>query len=172
MNSSIALVGFVGTGKDEVGRALAERLGVDYVDADATLQAEYGMTPRELLSRLGESGLRNAQAQLVATLTARANSVITLDGEALETRSVREAIAGKCPVVLLTSDLCTAYEKADIMTNHPLAVDEEADPSQSRVIELMHARAHALEPGYSLSVSSDTPIDDTVHAIVSWAKNL
>jgi shikimate kinase len=172
MKSCIALVGFVGTGKDEVGRALAERLGVDYVDADARLQAEYGMTPRELLTRLGESSLRNAQAQLVASLTGMAASVVSLDAEALEVRLVREAIHDECHVVLLTSDLSGAYERAGVITNHPLASDEEADPSQARVVELMHSRGGRFDPSYRVSVGPDVPVEDTVGAIVSWAKNL
>src|SRR5215213_4529747 len=66
----VVLVGLPGTGKTEVGRRLAARLGAAFVDTDATVEAEAGSTIADVFAREGEAGFRERDRAAVAALGA------------------------------------------------------------------------------------------------------
>jgi len=59
----IYLTGFMGCGKTTVGRLLAQRLGVPFVDLDQEVERRAGMTVREMFGRQGEPAFRNLEAE-------------------------------------------------------------------------------------------------------------
>lgn len=76
----IALIGYRGAGKSTVARLLAERLGWDWIDADAVLEQRAGCTIRELFAAEGEAGFRSREAALLAELCARPRLVLATGG--------------------------------------------------------------------------------------------
>ena len=89
----IVLVGFMGAGKTAVGRALARRLGLPFVDADRLIEERHGPIP-EIFDQLGETGFRAIEAATVADCLAGPTAVLALGGGAVETPDVRAALAG------------------------------------------------------------------------------
>ena len=69
---SIVLVGMMGAGKTSVGRRLAARLGLPFVDADAEIEAGARMTVPEIFERFGEAYFRDGERKVIARLLARA----------------------------------------------------------------------------------------------------
>src|SRR6185503_11348550 len=83
--SAISLVGFMGAGKTTVGRALAEKLGWEFVDLDDLIQARDGRTIPEIFEESGERAFRNLEQQVLREFvnSFRANpSVLSLGGGA------------------------------------------------------------------------------------------
>mgnify|MGYP001489640910 CR=1 FL=1 len=78
--TNIALIGFMGTGKSTVGRALARRLGWRYVDTDARIEAIAGCDIPTLFACEGEAAFRAREAQVVLGLAAGAGQVIATGG--------------------------------------------------------------------------------------------
>ena len=80
---TIALVGMPGSGKSSIGRRLAPRLGLTFVDADAQIEeAAGGMTVAEIFAAHGEAEFRALEARVIARLLDEGPSVIATGGGA------------------------------------------------------------------------------------------
>lgn len=80
MKTNLALIGFMGTGKTVVGRRLAELTGRDFVELDAVIAEKAGMSIPEIFHREGEGGFRRREADAVAEIGRRKNTVIACGG--------------------------------------------------------------------------------------------
>jgi shikimate kinase len=67
-NRSIVLVGMMGAGKSSIGRRLAARLGIPFIDADAEIESAAGMTIPEIFDKHGEPYFRAGEARVIARL--------------------------------------------------------------------------------------------------------
>ena len=115
----IVLVGFMGAGKTTVGRLVAARLGVPFVDADAEIEAREGLPVPAIFEGYGEEGFRAIEAATIARLLAGPEVVLALGGGALGTEAVRRAIAGH-RVVLLDVDLSQALARVGGDPSRPM----------------------------------------------------
>ncbi|HVX83392.1 MAG TPA: shikimate kinase [Phycisphaerae bacterium] len=68
---NIVLIGYRGSGKTTIGRALARRLGWGFVDTDVEIVGRAGMTIREIFEREGEAGFRDRESAVVRDVAAR-----------------------------------------------------------------------------------------------------
>jgi shikimate kinase len=68
LDRPIVLVGLMGVGKSTVGRRLAKRLGLQFVDSDAAIEDAAGLSPAEVFERYGEHDFRDGERRLVARL--------------------------------------------------------------------------------------------------------
>lgn len=76
----IFLIGFMGAGKSLVGKHLAERLGLDFMDMDAVLEAKEGMSIQEVFLRKGENYFRKLEAASLRELDRLSNVIIATGG--------------------------------------------------------------------------------------------
>jgi len=76
----IFLVGFMGSGKSTVGQRLAGRLGYSFVDMDARLEGEQGMTINEIFEKLGEKAFRDMENNLLKEMVSLQDTVISTGG--------------------------------------------------------------------------------------------
>ena len=118
MTGSIVITGFMGCGKTEVARCLAQRLGFEMVDLDEVITKRENRTPAELISEAGEPFFRAVETHtLAALLTQDTAAVISLGGGAWIESSNRNLIAH--------------YESTSVWLDTPFAVcwqRIEADP--------------------------------------------
>lgn len=122
---SIALVGFMGAGKSRVGEALAQRLGVPFVDTDAVIVEQVGAIER-VFAEQGEPAFRALECAAVAAVlkqARRADTVVSLGGGAVTALEVREALAAIPHVVWLTAAPAVLFARAT-QGGRPLAADE------------------------------------------------
>jgi shikimate kinase len=82
-HTNIALVGFMGAGKSTVGRALATRLGKAFVETDAMVEREAGMSVAEVFATYGEAHFRDLESSVIRKAAGLSDCVIACGGGAV-----------------------------------------------------------------------------------------
>lgn len=108
----IALIGFMGSGKTSVGRHLAERLGVAFVDADAEIEARAGRSIASVFAGDGEAAFRALEhATIQDLLEVGQQRVLALGGGAAMHTGTRQALRERAVVVHLRVSLDEALRR-------------------------------------------------------------
>src|SRR5580704_7010918 len=102
---SIVLVGMMGVGKSSIGRRLAARLGVPFVDADAEIEKAAGTTIADIFARHGEAAFRSGEARVIARLLEGGPQVLATGGGAVMSADTRAAIKAKGVSIWLHADI-------------------------------------------------------------------
>jgi shikimate kinase len=77
---NIFLVGFMGSGKTTIGKMLAKKLGLSFIDLDAAIEKQHGMSVGMIYSTLGECSLREIERDMLLDLTKNNNQVFSVGG--------------------------------------------------------------------------------------------
>ena len=161
---SIVLVGMMGAGKTSVGRRLAAKLGLPFIDADAEIEAGAQMSVPEIFARFGEAYFRDGERKVIARLMADGQKVLATGGGAFMNEATRQRIAERGVSIWLKPDFDTLMRRVRKRTNRPLL--QTADPEET-VRKLLAERS----PIYGLAdltiESRDGPHETVVDAIIS-----
>lgn len=161
---TIVLVGLMGAGKSTIGRRLAVRLGLPFVDADAEIERASGLSIAEIFERFGEAHFRDGERRVIARLIDGPVKVVATGGGAFVAADTRALILARAVAVWLDADIATLAERVKRRDTRPLLRDR--DPAEvlaelARVRNPLYAEAH-------IHISSKpTPHDATVRAIVA-----
>ncbi|MEE3850458.1 shikimate kinase [Gordonia sp. LSe1-13] len=132
---SAVLIGFMGAGKSTVGRVLADRLGVDFVDTDSVIVQTTGRSIPDIFTTEGPQRFREIERDVVLDVLGSHRGVVALGGGAVMTPAVEAALAGQ-RVVYLRIDADAGFARvAD--SDRPLIAGE--DPA-GRYRELLAQR--------------------------------
>lgn len=160
---SIVLVGMMGSGKTSVGRRLAQRLGLDFVDADHEIEAAAGMTIPEIFARNGETYFRDGERRVMARLLAEKQRVLATGGGAFMQTQTRENIARHGVSVWLNADLDVLLRRVRKRTNRPMLHTANPEETLRKLID----ERYPVYAQADLSVLSvDGPHDVVVDAIL------
>lgn len=145
------LIGFMAAGKTAVGKALAERLGFEFVDTDALVEGAARSTVPRIFEALGEEGFRSLEREAVLRAAAREGRVIACGGGAI--LSVRNfgVLKGAGPIVYLRTSVDELIARLGRGENRPLL---RGDPAEA-VPRLLAERAPAYETAAELIVDTD-----------------
>jgi len=159
----VVLTGFMGTGKSAVGRLLAERLGVRFVDLDDVIEEAAGMPIPEIFASEGEQGFRRREREAVATLAECQDRVIATGGGAvLDPENVRNLRAGAI-VVCLTATPETILDRIGSEMHRPLL---QVPDRLARIRELLEQRAAAYAQADLCIETSESDVKDIAERIV------
>ncbi len=101
---SISLTGFMFTGKSTVGRRLAHKLGLDFVDLDEQIALEAGCPVTEIFERVGETGFRELEHRVLASVVTMPGKVFSTGGGiVLDPRNRELLLRNSCVVWLIAS---------------------------------------------------------------------
>ncbi len=103
MKNSIALIGFMGTGKTAAGRRLAAKLGKEFIELDALIEKEAGRPIPEIFRRDGEVAFRELEIAAVKEVAGRANAVIACGGGVVLNTINIDRLREGCVIVCLTA---------------------------------------------------------------------
>ena len=103
MKTSIALIGFMGTGKTAAGRVLAERLGKEFVETDALIEQRADKSIPEVFRQDGEVAFRELEIEVIRELAGRKNTVIACGGGAVLNKINIDRLRKECIIVYLTA---------------------------------------------------------------------
>jgi shikimate kinase len=101
---SIVLVGMMGVGKSSIGRRLAARLGIPFVDADTEIEKAAGMSISDIFARHGEADFRSGEARVIARLLDSGPQVLATGGGAIMNAATRAAIKTKGISIWLSAE--------------------------------------------------------------------
>ena len=159
----IVLIGMMGVGKSTVGRRLAARLGLPFVDADEEIAHAAGMSIPEIFARYGEEGFRDGERRVIARLIEEGRKVIATGGGAFINEQTRTLILDRAITIWLDADLDVLVERVSRREGRPLL---EGKDSRKVLAELGAVR----NPVYALAphrITSGTgPHEQTVEKIV------
>src|SRR5580693_7678428 len=161
---SIVLVGMMGVGKSSIGRRLAARLGVPFVDADTEIEKAAGMSIADIFARHGEADFRSGEARVIARLLEGGPQVLATGGGAFMNPDTRAAIAAKGISIWLKAEFDVLMKRIRRRQDRPLLRTEDPAATLRKLIE-------ERDPIYALAdltiQSRDVLHDKIVDEIVS-----
>ena len=169
---AIVLVGMMGSGKSSVGRRLAGRLGLPFVDADTEIETAAHMTIPEIFAQRGEAEFREGERRVIArVLATRAPLVLATGGGAFMNAETRERVKELGIAVWLKAEPDVLMRRVRKRSNRPLL--QTADP-EATLRRMLAER----EPVYALAditiLSSDEPhevvVGETIAALSDYLR--
>jgi len=146
LDRPIVLVGLMGAGKSTVGRRLAKRLGIPFVDSDAAIaESAPGYTPAEVFERFGEADFRDGERRLVARLVTGEIRVIATGGEAFIDPRTRELLNSRTITVWLDAPIDLLTNRTGRLENRPLLRNVDRRETLERLAaerRALYAEAH------------------------------
>lgn len=161
LHKPVTVIGMMGAGKTAVGRALAARLGVPFLDSDAEIEAAANMSIAEVFARDGEAFFRDREAEVIARLLATGPMILSTGGGAFLAERNRRTISEAGVSVWLRADLELLWQRVRHKSTRPLL--RTPDPKRT-LAEIYAAREpiYALadlavdaDPGYSIATMTD-----------------
>jgi shikimate kinase len=126
LHKTVVLVGMMGAGKTAVGRALAARLGVPFLDSDAEIESAANMTIPEIFARDGEPFFRAKETQVIGRLLDEEKGILSTGGGAFLAEQNRTMITERGVSVWLRADLDVLWNRVKHKDTRPLL--RTADP--------------------------------------------
>ena len=142
---SIVLVGLMGAGKSTIGRRLAKRLKMPFVDSDAAIEDAADRSIAEIFEQYGEESFRDGERRVIARLIEGRPKVIATGGGAFMNERTRALILSRCIAVWLDADPAILAERVSRRDTRPLLRNKEALPFLRELAELrnpVYAEAH------------------------------
>ncbi len=120
LKRTIVMVGMMGSGKTAIGKELASRLGVAFLDSDAEIEAAAAMSISEIFERDGEAFFRDRESEVIGRLLDAQNAVLSTGGGAFLFERNRDLISRKGVSVWLKADLALLWSRVKHKDTRPL----------------------------------------------------
>ena len=120
LKKTVVVVGMMGAGKTAVGRALATRLDVPFLDSDAEIEAAAAMSIAEIFERDGEAFFRNRETEVIGRLLETQRGILSTGGGAFLSARNREMISRKGVSLWLNADLNLLWSRVKHKDTRPL----------------------------------------------------
>ena len=133
---SIVLVGMMGAGKSTIGRRLAARLRLPFLDADIEIEAAASMSIPDIFATHGELYFRDGEARVIARLLDNGPAVIATGGGAVMREETRKRIADKAVSIWLKADLDVIMKRVKRRADRPLLQTEDPTATVARLLEV------------------------------------
>jgi shikimate kinase len=136
LDRPVVLVGLMGVGKSTVGRRLARRLGLPFVDSDSEIEETVGLPWGELFERYGEEDYRDGERRLVARLVNGEIKVIATGGGVFVDPRTRELLKEKTITVWLDAPVDVLHERTSRRNTRPLLKNGDPKSTLERIAEI------------------------------------
>lgn len=148
---TVALVGLMGAGKSAIGRRLAARLELPFIDADDEIERAAGCTISEFFERFGEPEFRNGERRVISRLLDGPPHVLSTGGGAYIDNETRALMKEKALTVWLRADLDVLHDRVKKRTHRPLL--QQGNPRD--------ILARLIEHRYPIYAEADLVVDST-----------
>lgn len=166
LKKTVVMVGMMGAGKTAVGRAVATKLGVPFIDSDAEIVKAANMSIAEIFERDGEPFFRRKETQVIERLLEEERCILSTGGGAFLSEENRAMIAEKGVAVWLDADvdlLWTRVRHKDtrplLRTDNPRKTLEDIFAQRVPLYSLAELPVRA-EAGLSIGEMADRVIDE------------
>ena len=155
---SIVLVGMMGAGKSSIGRRLAGRLGIPFIDADTEIESAAGMTIPEIFDKHGEPYFRAGEKRVIARLLDNGPQVLATGGGSVMDAQTRALIGEKGVSVWLKADIDVLLKRTKRRNDRPLV---------EKIRDLLPVREPLYAQADIVVQSRDEPHDMIVDEIMA-----
>ncbi|HEX9464403.1 MAG TPA: shikimate kinase [Alphaproteobacteria bacterium] len=163
LGKSIVLVGLMGAGKSSIGRRLAQRLDLPFLDADKEIEAAAGCTIEEIFERFGEAAFRDGERRVILRLLDGSPHVLATGGGAFMDPLIRDRVRSVAISVWLHADIELLLKRVSRRNNRPLL--KGGNPRE--VLERLIGERHPVYTEADLRVESvDGPPEQTVQRVI------
>jgi shikimate kinase len=150
--TSIFLVGPMGSGKSTVGRALANKIGYQFLDSDREIEARCGVDIPTIFDYEGEAGFRDRESRIINELTKRPGIVLATGGGSILREENRANLKDRGHVILLQVDIKEQLRRVAFDSNRPLL---QTDDPAARLKALMQEREPIYKSVADVEISTD-----------------
>lgn len=161
---TVALVGLMGAGKSAIGKRLAARLGLPFVDADDEIEHAAGCTIAEFFEKYGEAEFRAGERRVIARLLDEPPHVLSTGGGAYMDPETRALMRAKAITVWLRADLDVLFDRVRKRTHRPLL--RQGDPREI-LANLMNQRYPIYAEANIVVDSTAQPADRTTEQTIA-----
>lgn len=169
LDRTVVLVGLMGAGKSAVGRRLAARLGLSFIDADVEIEQAAGRSIEEIFARDGEPAFRAAERRIIhRLLTERPVHVLATGGGAFMDPETRKVIAAHGRSVWLRAELEVLLARTSRRNHRPLL--KKGEPREI-LQNLMNVRYPVYAEADITVESDDQPVEETVERVAQALKD-
>jgi shikimate kinase len=166
----IVLVGLMGAGKTSVGRRLAEKLGVPFVDADQEIEAAAGKPIKEIFADHGEAYFREGERRVIQRLIGNGAQVLATGGGAYINEETRQRIQEHGISVWLRASLPLLMKRVAKRQDRPLLQAEDPEAVMRALMEKRYpVYAQADVTVESRDVQHGQMVNDVIRALAQWA---
>lgn len=162
---NLYLVGFMGTGKSTVGRLLAKRLGLVFLDSDHEIEARAGMPIPELFKLKGEAHFRELEKAFVESGHAAEGCVVACGGGLVTQDGMIEALRDRGIVACLFASPETILKRTSANKNRPLL---DVENPEQRIRELLAKREPAYLRSGACIYTDHRPMSEVVDHLVRF----
>jgi shikimate kinase len=152
LDRSVVLVGLMGAGKSTVGRRLARRLGLPFVDSDSEIEDAAGLSAGEVFKRFGERDFRDGERRIVARLASGPVRVIATGGGAFVNEGTRALLNDRCITIWLDVPVNLLAERT---ARRPETRPMLADGSRSEILARLNEERRPAYAQAHIRISSE-----------------
>ena len=165
----IVLVGLMGAGKTSVGRRLAEKLGIPFVDADHEIEAAAGKSIPEIFADHGEPYFREGERRVIQRLIGNGAQVLATGGGAYMNDETRARINENGIAVWLRASLPILMKRVAKRQDRPLLKTEDPEAVMRGLIDKRYpVYAQADVTVESRDVQHGQMVNDVIRALAQW----
>jgi shikimate kinase len=168
---SIVLVGLMGAGKSTIGRRLAQKLDLAFVDADAEIEQAAGKSVQDIFRDHGEASFREGERRVIARLLESGPQVLATGGGAFMNEETRNNISRRGIAVWLKADIELLMKRVRRRDNRPLLKADNPEEVMQTLIEQrypVYGRADIIVE--SRDVPHSSIVSDVIRAVAAYQR--
>jgi shikimate kinase len=166
---TLVMVGMMGAGKSSVGRRLASRLGMPFVDADTEIEKAANASITDIFERHGEAYFRDGERRVIQRLLDGEAKVLATGGGAFVHPETRAAIKARGISIWLKADRDLLMSRVRRRSNRPLLKTANPEATLQRLMEERYPiYAEATIHVQSREVAHEVVIDDILSALADY----
>ena len=154
---NIVLVGFMGTGKTEVGKILSKKLGYALIDADTEIEKRQNMAITEIFRQQGEPAFRDIEAEVIKQLSGLKKNVISTGGGAVLRQENIDNLRANGVIVCLSATPETILQRTSVNNDRPLLQTE--NPLQKIKELLEYRRPYYEKADIMIDTENKSPLE-------------
>ena len=166
---AIVLVGLMGAGKTTVGRRLAEKLSLAFIDADHEIELAAGQTIPEIFAQHGETYFRDGERKVIARLLENGAQVLATGGGAFMNAETRATIKRNAISIWLRADFDLLMRRVRRRSNRPLLQNDDPEAVMRKLIaERYPIYAEADITIDSRDVAHTSIVNSIIRSLARW----
>ena len=167
MKSNIILTGFMASGKSAVGKELAKRLRMDFVDTDELIEEKEGIKISQIFREKGEPYFRKVETEIIKKVAEDKNAIIATGGGVVLKEENMQVLRKNGMIICLSTDAATILKRTSRNHLRPL-LEGEREERENKIKDLLGFRASYYQKADFIVDTTDLMVEETVEKIIKY----